>query len=271
MREAVIFFADTHINGKTALCPPNIIDDDGNEIRQNLIQEWLWYTWNKCIEDVKRITKKYYRTVVFDGDVIDLDAKNRSGQMVSRNPATILRMTEPILKPIIDFADRSFFVRGTEAHVGRSAWLEEAIADKYGGEPDKEFGRNCWWHLRAEFSGVKFDVAHHFSTGNLPYTYPNGMVRLIQATKLNYMEWNEIPPDVIVRGHRHKYIDTGTTFSTRGVSLPCWQFSNAYLYRIGKENNMPHIGAVIFLCKDGEYELIPLRYKPKRNPIWKRK
>lgn len=269
MRQAVICLADTHINGKTGLCPPNVIDDDGDIHIQNLIQEWLWFTWEKFIEDIKRITKDMYKVVIFNGDIVDLDAKNRSKQMVSRNPAVILQMAKQAIDPLIKIADKSFFVRGTEAHVGSSAWIEEMLAREYRSVRDKEFGRSSWWHLRAAFSGVKFDIAHHFSTGTLPYTYANGMARLVQVTRLNYLDWGEEPPDVIIRGHRHKHIDTGTTFRTRGVSLPCWQYHNAYLYRIGKENDIPHIGGSIFICKDGEHEYIPLIYRPKRSPIWK--
>ncbi|MGC9423766.1 hypothetical protein [Vibrio sp.] len=270
MKQAVILIADTHINSKTGLCGPNVIDDDGDIHRQNLIQEWLWYTWNKCLNDIKRLTKKYYRTVIFNGDIVDLDAKKRSNQMISRNPATILRMADQVVSPLIEFADRSFFVRGTEAHVGRSGWIEEMMAERYSAEPNKDFGQFSWWHLRAVFSGVKFDVAHHNSLGGLPYTYPNNMNRLVQMTRLAYLDWEEPVPDVVVRGHMHRFVDTGYTFSTRGVSLPCWQFHNAYLYRIRKENDMPHIGAVVVICDDGEKELIPLLYKPKRSPAWKR-
>lgn len=268
MREAVIFFADNHINSKTALCGPEIIDDDGDIYKQNLIQQWLWYTWNKCIEDVKKITKKYYRTVVFDGDIVDLDDKNRSHQIISRNPATILRMADQVLEPIIDYADRLFFVRGTEAHVGKSGWIEEMMAERYNAVPNKEFGQFSWWHLRAVFSELNFDITHHFTTGTLPQTYPNGMTKLVQNTRLLYLDWEEEPPDVIVRAHRHRFIDTGYTFSTRGVCLPCWQFHNSYLYRINKENDIPHIGAVVMLCHGKELEMIPLLYKPKRSSPW---
>lgn len=270
MREAVILIADTHINGKTALCPPDVIDDDGDIHQQNLIQKWLWHTWNKCLDDIKEITKNLYRTVIFDGDIVDLDSKNRSHQIISRNPSVIMRMADPVLMPLIDFADRTFFVRGTEAHVGKSGYIEEMLAERYHAEKDKDFGTYSWWQLRAEFSGVKFDVAHHNSLGGLAYTYPNNMNRLVQITRLHYMDWEEKPPDVIVRAHMHRFVDTGKTFSTRGVSLPCWQFQNAYLYRIRKENDMPHIGACIFICDNGKKELIDLLYRPKRSPMWKR-
>lgn len=270
MREAIIFIADTHINSKVALIAPDIVDDDGDTHQPNLIQQWLWNTWNKCTKEINTLAKGYYKTVIFNGDVVDLDAKNRSNQMVSKNPATIMKMADKTLEPILDIADRLFFVRGTEAHVGRSGWIEEMLAEKYGAVPDAGTQQNSWWHLRAEFSGVRFDVAHHTSLGTLDWTYPNMITRLVQQTRLRYLDWDEPQPHVVVRAHRHRHVDTGTTLSTRGVCLPCWQYYTSYLYRINAENTQPHIGACVFLCNKGEYTYHPLLYEPKRSPAWTR-
>ena len=270
MKEAVIFVADTHINSKVGLCLPEVLEDDGDTYKANLIQEWLWYTWNKCIKDIKKIVKKRYTTVILNGDVADLDSKKRTNQMVSRNPNTILRLARETLEPLTELADRVFVIRGTEAHVGKSGWIEEMLAESIGAEKNKDLGQWSWWHLRAKFSDVKFDIAHHTSMGNLPYTYPNSLTRLIQVTKLNYLDWGESLPDVIVRAHNHRHVDTGTTFSTRGVGLPGWQFPGNYLYRLGKENDRPHIGASVFICDKGEHEYKPLIYEPQRSEAWER-
>lgn len=270
MKEAIVAVADTHINSMLGLCAPDVEDDEGSEYQPNLIQQWLWHTWNKCIDDIKRLTRKYHTTVIFNGDIVDLDAKKRSDQMISENPAVILEIADKTLKPLLDIANRTFFVRGTEAHVGKSGWAEEMMAQRYHSIKDPETGQYSWWQIRLEFAGVKFDVAHHFTTGSLPYTFPNGMTRLVQVERLNYADWGEPAPDVIVRGHRHQHIDTGTTFSTRGVALPCWQYPTSYIYRLGKGNSKPSIGCGVFLCENGDYEYIPLLYEPKRSPSWRK-
>ena len=271
MKEALILLADTHINSKLGLSAPAVIDDDGNVVQQNIIQKWLWDTWLRFTEDVKDLVKKTYTSVIFDGDMVDIDAKNRSGQMVSRNPVTILASASMVLKPITDLADQIFFIRGTEAHTGNSGWLEELLAQHYNKTvPDEITGNYSWNHLRAEFSGVKLDIAHHMSMGNLPWTYPNAMARVVQETRLNYLEWQEQPPDIVVRAHRHQHVDTGTTFSTRGVALPCWQWLTTYLYRLGKENAKPHIGGSVLICDNGNYQYMPFIYQPRRTPVWKK-
>ena len=270
MREAVILIADTHINSKLGLCAPNIIDDDGNEVKQNVIQKWLWQSWNSFIEDVKRTIGDTYTTVIFDGDIVDIDAKNRSGQMLSRNPSVVKKAATMVIDPMVELADKVFFIRGTEAHTGNSGWMEELLAEHYTKTVrDGLTGNYSWNHLRAEFSGVKLDVAHHVSMGTLPWTYANAAAKLVQVTKYEYMEWGETPPDIVVRAHRHQHAETGTTFSTRGVCLPGWQWLTTYLYRLGKENTKPHIGGSIVLCDNGQHQYIPFLYEPVRSPAWK--
>lgn len=271
MEEAVIIVADTHINSKLGLCNPNVYLDDGDEYEFNLVQKWLWDNWQKFISDIKKITKKYKKTIILNGDIVDLDAKNRSGQMISTNPADILRMAKDTLDPLLSIADRFFMVRGTEAHTGLSAWAEEVLAREYGAVREEETNRYAWWHLRAKFSGVKFDVAHHASMGSLPWTYASAASRLVQLAKMEYYEWGETPPDVVVRSHQHRFAESGVTFSTRGVYTPCWQYANAYLYRLGKENNRPSIGGIVFICNNGKHDMIPFLYEPKRSKIWEEK
>lgn len=269
MKEAIVLLADTHINSKVALCNPNVIDDDGNIYQETLIQKWLWLNWLNCMEDIRNLTKGYKITVILNGDIVDVDTYNRSTQMVSRSPATIIKMTEVVLEQLVNIKNDLFVIRGTEAHTGNSGWLEELMAHELGAVKDPETMQSSWWHLRAKFGGLKFDISHHVSLGGLPWTYAQGVMRLVQATRMDYLDWNEEAPDIVIRAHQHRYADSGTTFSTRGVCLPCWQYKPAYLYRTSKENSKPSIGAVVILCDKGQYELKPLLYEPMRSKIWK--
>ena len=268
MKEAIVLLADTHINSRMGLCNPNVIDDDGNIYQQNVIQKWSWANWLECMDTIKNLTKGYKVNVILNGDIVDLDNCNRSTQMVSRNPATILKMAEVILSKLIKIKNDLFVTRGTEAHTGNSGWLEELMAHEFGAVKDPDTMQSSWWHLRAVFGGKKFDISHHVSLGGLPWTYAQGVMRLVQATRMDYLDWNETPPDFVIRAHQHRYADSGTTFSTRGVCLPCWQYKPAYLYRTGKENSKPSIGAVVILCDKNQYELKPLLYEPKRGKVW---
>jgi hypothetical protein len=270
-KEAVVLISDTHINSVLALCKPFAREDDGSFHQLNKIQRWLWITWEACLNDIDTLTNDYYKNLILVGDIVDLDSKSRSWQIISKNPATVVEHAIDVLEPVVAWADITFVLRGTEAHTGKSAWAEEELARDLEAEPDPDTDSHSWWHMRAGFSGVTFDIAHHASMGRLPWTYPNGAVKLAATTMIEYSEWGEPPPDIVVRAHNHRFADSGRSYQTRGIFLPAWQFHTAYLHRIGKPNARPHIGACVFLCDDGEYRFHDLLYRPKRSPRWSRK
>lgn len=269
MKEAVVFIADTHINSKVGLCSPNVQGDDGDGYEPNVIQRWLWNTWLTCIHDIKSVVGDSNVTLVLDGDVVDLDPKNRSDQMISKNPATVLKIVDDVFSPLLEISKKLYVVRGTEAHSGTSAWSEEAIAHRFRAIKDDSTQQFSRWHLRGVIGGVRFDIAHHASMGTLPWTYSNMVMRLVQETRFDYFDWGDCAPDVVVRAHQHRYADSGTTFPTRGVFLPCWQYKPVYLYRIGRNTSKPNIGAVVCICENGKYDLQPLLYAPLRDSPWK--
>lgn len=266
-KEAVIVIADTHINSTLGLCPPGVTLDDGGQYMRSATQKWLWDTWLQFLDDLDRITKGYRKTFVLNGDIGELDDKNRSWQTIVRSPSKVLDLCREVFVPAIG-KDDLFVVRGTEAHTGKSAWIEEELAADLGAIPDNERNTFSWWHLRALFGGVKFDVSHHGSMGSLPWTYANASNRLVVETMMQYMKWGEDYPDIVVRSHMHRFVDSGRTFDSRAVFTPCWQFKTSYLFRLGKANAYPHIGSLVFLCEDGNYHLEDLRYKPKRKAPW---
>lgn len=270
-KEAVVQVADLHINSTLALAKPGILRDDGDVYLPNLTQKWLWTQWEMCLTDIENLTKGYHVNLVLVGDIIELDAKTRSWQIISRNPATALSHTIDVLEPLVKMADTTFVLRGTEAHTGQSAWAEEEIARDIDAEAEPNSRTKSWWHLRADFSKVTFDIAHHHSMGNLPWTYANAANKLAFTVMQDYIDWGEKPPDVATRAHNHRFADSGRTYPTRGIFLPAWQFHTAYLHRVGKANARPHVGACVFLCDNGEYKFHDLIYTPRRSKPWTRK
>jgi len=269
-KEAVIFIADTHCNSTLGLCAPGLYRDDGEPYQLNDIQLWLLRTFEQCQDDIENLTKDYYTHLVLAGDIVDLDSKQRSWQTISRNPSLAVENAHAVLEPLLHRVDNVFVLRGTEAHTGISAYGEEELARDIDAEPDPERHKYSWWHLRAEFSRVSFDIAHHANMGGLPHTYATAAMRLVTETMYYYNEWGETPPDYVVRAHNHRYADSGLTFPTRGIYLPCWQFKTSYIHRIGKANGKPQIGAVVIRCDNGESDLKKLMYKPPRSKPWRR-
>lgn len=270
MKEAVVLIADTHINSTKSICLPGFRRDDGDSHGPSLTQTWLRQTWLQCQKEIEELTNKYHRTVILVGDVMEVNGKHLTSQVISTNPADARKHASEIFDAFLKKDDDLFVIRGTEAHTGTSGWAEEELADDLKAIKDSSTGAYSWWHLRAEFGGIKFDIGHHASMGGLPWTYGNAAMRLAVETMSDYVDWEEPCPDIVARAHNHRFADSGLTYKTRAIFLPAWTFSTAYLHRLGRSNNKPHIGSIVILCEDGYYDVIPMLYKPKREPVWRK-
>lgn len=267
-KSAVIIVGDLHINSKVALSPPSVQLDEGDSHRASPGQRWLWRSWLDFWDQVEEDTKGYERIVVINGDIGELDTKRRSYQIITPNKADIIDMVLTTIEPAIQLADKVYIIRGTQAHTGKSAWLEEAIAKDL--DNAVHDGSASWWHLRAVASGVRHDIAHHASMGGLPWTEKNAANKIATIIEYRYMvSMEQKPPHITLRSHNHRWNDSGDNFKTRAICLPCWCMPTEYVYRIGKENQLADIGGVVVLCEDGEYEVKKYKYiPPEGRRVW---
>lgn len=263
----VIVLADLHINSVFGITHPRARNDGGSFVERNLIQKWLTEKYIDFIDEAKTKTKDTERTWILNGDIVDIDWKNRSWEFITRNPAYILEHCLELLDGLIPKEDDLFILRGTPAHVGNSAFTEEHLGRDLGAIQDDN-GNYSWSHLRAIFGGVSFDIAHHYSMGYLPWTYANAAMKLAVETISEYNSWGETPPDLVIRSHNHRFADSGRTFETRGICTPAFQFVTEYLHRRGKANARPHIGGIYFICNNDTYTMQERIYKPKRSYPW---
>jgi hypothetical protein len=268
--DAVIVVSDTHINSTVGLSPNLVYNDNGDKVESNKTRRWLNRAWLSFLDDAEQMTEGYRRIVVLNGDLAEYDSNNRSWQMISRNPSTIVTMACDVFEPLANMADKMFVLRGTEAHTGKNAYIEEEIAKDLGAEPDPETGTASWWHLRSRWAGVRFDIAHHVTMGTLPHTEKNAANKLAYLTTWAYaVEWKEPLPHIVIRSHTHRYADSGYNYEVRAYLTPAWQSKTAYIHRIGKANDKPQIGGLVFLCNNGKTTNDPrLIYKPPRRTVW---
>ena len=260
---AVVIAQDTHINSAIGLCMPSIELDDGGHYRASRGQRWLWDCFNDFVDQVKAIKSNGYKiVVVLNGDVGELDVKRRSSQLVSSNKATIMRLAIETLSPLVDVADAVFVVRGTLAHTGKSAWLEEAIAQDFDNVVSGNESVASFWHLRHVFSGVRYDITHHARMGGIKRTQANYANMLAFDTIAAYHAMEAPVPHVIYRGHNHRRADSGSNFgNTIAILGPAWQLATEFVYRIGAENSLASVGGDIFLCADGAKKWQPVNYQ----------
>lgn len=268
MPDIVAIVSDTHINSTVGLCPPSVNLDDGGTYNASPAQMWLWHKWKEFSVTVKTLADKHGAevTTFFNGDLVEADAKKRSHQTITRNKADLVRIATETIAPLVDISKRAFFIRGTEAHVGKSAQYEEEIA------ADCSIAVKCtetvtsWWQFYGELGGVCFDISHHGRLGSLPWNRAAPLGQTAIRTLLAYA--GRRVPDVVVRSHNHKYASTHDNYPVMVVATPAWQLATEYTHRLGIPEPAD-IGGLIFVCDGKGYTWQKAMYAPKAAAPWK--
>ena len=188
---------------------------------------------------------------VFNGDIADKD-RHRGVQVVTRNEATITKLTLAALDPALPVCDSLFFTRGTPAHTGKSSYLEEWLAEDLEAVQDDETGNHSWWELPIDVNGVYFHIAHHRRTTRLPWTMGGAANRLAAHLVYEYAKCNERRPDVVIRSHGHTVDESSITHPIKVIFTPAWQLRTEFTRRIALES-LSDIGGLVFICRDNGY------------------
>lgn len=256
MTTVVAIVGDIHANSTVAVCPPSIALDDGGQYRGSDAQRWIWRQWRAYWATVAERREGKRLIVILNGELAD-DNYHPTTQLITKNPADMLRLSAEVLAPALSLLaedDRVYVTRGTEAHSGPSAHLDETVAQDIGATgPDDE--RASWWRLRLLVEGVRFDIAHHppGGGGRLPWTRGNFANRLAAMTVFEAADRGERAPHLFVRGHVHRPDDSYDRFATRALVLPSWQLTTSFGHRIGGDP-LP-VGGVIVTCDKGQCEV----------------
>lgn len=252
---------DMHVNSTVALCPPSFMLDDGGTYSASPVQTWIWERWEKFWEEVVKVKEKYKLRCVamLNGELADNNVHHTT-QLISRNPADQIALAESVLLPIRKISDNIIVIRGTEAHTGPSANMDEIMARKLRAVPSINSvktgeHRASWWEFYGEFSGVTINISHHPGTSHRrPYTKGNDAMRLAFIQSYKYMERGLFPPDLVIRGHNHIPVDSFDNHPSRAIIGPSWQLNTSYGYRIG--GGWLPVGGMYVLCRDGKYKVI---------------
>lgn len=267
--------SDQHCGSTVALSPAEIDLDDGGQYKASKAQNWLFQNWRDLWERVEKVRDrekaKLYQ--VFNGDLVDGDHHGTT-QILSGNSAVQAHVVSECMKvPLSLGADKMWFIRGTESHVGKSANSEEKIADGLRRDKrpivrDTVTGTSSHWHAKMEIQGVRFDFAHHGRMGQRPWTRINIVANLAAEIFYEHSAREEPYPHIAVRSHLHRYADTGAAHPVRVIQTPAWQLHTAFTHRVVTES-MADIGGVIIVVKDGKASVEPVLFKPKAVPTWR--
>jgi len=261
---SIIYFSDTHVGCRMALCPDIVSLDGGGTYNASDYQKIIKAWWDEFWYDiVPKWTHGEPYAVIFGGDGIDGNHHNTTTQW-THNLGDQVRAAKELLAPIVKLCEgRYYHVRGTEAHVGQSAVEEEKLAFELGAIPNKEgqYARYVIWKMigskKRTKDGFLLNVLHHIgTTGSMAYESSAIMAELVTA----YSEagrWERRPPDVVLRAHRHRCIKVEVpTAKQRGIAMtsPGWQGKTPLTHRIvGARQSEPQFGGVLVrVSSEGE-------------------
>ena len=278
----VAVVADLHVNSTVGLCPSAVALEKGmhraTKAQRVVFAAWREFWQERVYAKAGAIGAKVY--VVIAGDLNDKNIHDRRGaELITTVDADIVKMSMQALEPMLAGKPAHIFiVRGTEAHTGKAANLEEEVAKDL--EPkncgvvwDEQEGACSWWWLKLEAGGVTFDIAHHpETTGLKPWTEDPAAARCAREIRARYLDRGEKPPDVAVRAHIHKYIPSGKRLNPQMFYCPPWQLTGSHPRRYGA-TSFRAIGGLVFICQNGHYDqdYIPHLWRPPilRKKIWK--
>lgn len=243
----LVVISDLHAGCRIGLHPAHKTKlDDGGFYEPSAFQRVIWGYWKEFWGRwVPLVTKDEPFGVLLNGDAID-GAHHGSKTQVSQNHADQANIAAAILEPVVEACQGKFWwVRGTEAHVGKSAEDEERLAQRLGAVPNKD-GQYARWDLWKHVGDALVHATHHVG-GTSSAAYETSAIHRTLHNAFNEAgRWREQPPQVVVRGHVHRYVKTEISSAAGpayGVICPAWQGRTPFSHRI--QTLSPQFGGIL--------------------------
>lgn len=237
--------------------------DGGGIYKPSPLQRKVWKWWREFWgEFVPLATKGEKYSVAVNGDIVD-GVHHGSTTQWSWNLTDQGAVAKRILEPVVKSCGGRFYViRGTEAHVGKSAQEEERLACELGAIPNKQghHARHELWKLIGTPPRLIHLLHHLGTTGSQAYEATAAHKELVESIT-EAGRWNRRFPDVVVRSHRHRYIETVIpTANGRAFACvtPAWQLKTGYVFRVaGGRLSEPQVGGVVIRFHKNELFVRP--------------
>jgi len=260
----LIVVSDTHCGCRLGLCPPTPIRlDDGGFYHASEFQRKVWAFWRDFWDIwVPQVTRGEPWDLVHNGDAID-GTHHGSTTQVSQNIEDQLTIAEMALRPEVERCKASggnyWHIRGTEAHVGKSAVYEEQLARRLEAKPNQvgQSSRQELWKRVGGDGGPLVHLLHHIGTTGSAAHEASAVNAELAASYVEAGRWRREPPDYVVRSHRHRSIgvelDSAKGYAAALVT-PAWQGKTPFVYRVpGGRLQEPQFGGLIIRRGDEEF------------------
>jgi hypothetical protein len=134
--------------------------------------------------------------------------------------------------------------------------------------PDTDQWAAYEWRLNPKGYGCRIHARHHANMGGLPWTQHGAAVRLATQVFTEFAAHaarTDRPlshPHIILRGHQHRFSDSGTAQPIRAIYCPAWQLATAFVNRLS-QTTLADIGGIVLIVEpNGTFEVRPMLYTP---------
>ena len=272
----LVIVSDLHCGCQLALCPPKIKLDEGGFYEQSPLQQKLWNFWKIFWKEaVPEFTRKEPYGVLINGDAIE-GSHHHSVTQISQNPSDQQKIAEAVLKPIVDGAKMgTWMIRGTEAHVAASASDEERLAKALGAVQSPE-GNYTHYEVWKMVGDRLLHALHHLGTTGSQAYEATALHKELVEMFVDAARWRRRPPDVMVRSHRHRHIETtlatgddsDNTGRAIAVCTPSWQGKTPFSWKVaGGRLSTPQFGGIVVRVAKGEIFVRSKVWTVDRGPI----
>jgi hypothetical protein len=270
-RHVLAVVSDLHCGSTVGLCSPDPVElDDGGTFVPSKVQRWLYHNWLAFCQRVRVVAGKDDLTILFNGDLTDGD-HHGTPQIITRDPNVQMYVLKKAVAPLLALNPvQAIVVRGTEAHVGKGASMEESFARWLHKEglripKDRDSRMYSHWHFHGTILGQLIDAAHHGRMGQRPWTKSGVVGNLAAQIVMEYANRREDPPMLAFRSHYHTFHDTHGAFVTRLIQTPAWQIHTAFAHKVVPEV-LSDIGGLIVVFETGKAPVVePVIFKPRRS------
>lgn len=260
----IIVVSDTHCGCQLALMPPTITLDNGQIVKQSPLQKKMWAMWENFWDEwVPQVTKGEPYFIVHNGDAID-GVHHNSVTQITHNITDQIQIARDVLMPRIQHPKCKgyYHIRGTEAHVGKSAQSEEGLARSLGAIPDA-IGNYARWDMWLRLSKYLLHFTHHVGTTSSASYESTAVYKELVEAYTEAGRWLNEPPDCVIRSHRHRQFEIKiATKKGYGMTLvtPAWQLKTPFVYRLGLgRSSQPQMGG--YLIRVGDEDGLYTRFK----------
>lgn len=224
---AVVVLSDLHCGSTKALLPPGFVTLEGNEVDQNVAQEWLWECWIRANNFIDSTIGKSPFALVLNGDLLE-GIHHGTKEIISPEMADHRRACMDTIQPLAKRAAKVFVVRGTEAHVNNH---EAGIGEQLNAVKNPELGIHAFDRLTLDVHGTRCVFRHHIGTTTQRGLAGTAMSRQLEQEQVEAACNGEIVPRVLVCSHRHV---PGSYRTDSGLCMitPAWQILTRFSHKV---------------------------------------